>query len=574
MSLRELIILLLGLAIVVVILRGLYVAIQARRSQIRLSIDKNIPQDVNLEELELSEFPSGGARSVARSLEVVNKTNGAIEIANAQAEQLGLSGNCTRDPIPILMDAVSLSEGAEIEFENHSSLDLGEQEKVVPDELSRDQTSRAAPFAPFENVDTAVNGSNGVKTSESGRMISEVLEDEDTIIPNLSAYPENECYEVESLNEFQEANFNESFNKENVGEILSDTEYQESGFEHHDLDGVPNNSSEDECELDRNEPGRNLSFEDSLDEFSMTAGERIGYDQNSDEEIPRHELFEDFEYENQDAEHDQSSKSTKLKSLISVFGLRKAVREKDLPEQKDFPEEDSEERDGEDKLLQQTQIIRELEDFFEEDDNKDFVQRESSVEQEDDLREVFEGEDKPHNVANFEKALATSELDVRECSRKSDSLSPDSLHSSEVLVVNVMASRDTVFLGDELLRAFVKTGLIFGEMDVFHCYAGDDSEECVIFSVANALNPGSFDLGAMQKFSTIGISFFLMLPTNINNLQALEYMIDVAQEVCEILDGELKDDHRNVMTAQTIEHYRQRIRDFELRQLKAAGSRG
>ena len=33
------------------------------------------------------------------------------------------------------------------------------------------------------------------------------------------------------------------------------------------------------------------------------------------------------------------------------------------------------------------------------------------------------------------------------------------------------------------------------------------------------------------------------------------------------LGGELKDDQRSVMTAQTIEHYRQRIVEFERRQL-------
>ena len=77
----------------------------------------------------------------------------------------------------------------------------------------------------------------------------------------------------------------------------------------------------------------------------------------------------------------------------------------------------------------------------------------------------------------------------------------------------------------------------------------------------------------MNEFSTIGVSLFLSLPSGINNLQAFEDMIEVAQDICNILDGELKDDHRSVMTAQTTEHYRQRIRDFELLQLKAAGSR-
>ena len=64
MSLRELIILLLGLAIIGIILRGLFVALQARRGQLRMAIDKNIPADVDLDALELAELPSGGARVV------------------------------------------------------------------------------------------------------------------------------------------------------------------------------------------------------------------------------------------------------------------------------------------------------------------------------------------------------------------------------------------------------------------------------------------------------------------------------------------------------------------------------
>ena len=47
-------------------------------------------------------------------------------------------------------------------------------------------------------------------------------------------------------------------------------------------------------------------------------------------------------------------------------------------------------------------------------------------------------------------------------------------------------------------------------------------------------------------------------------------MLKTSLQIKGALDGELKDDHRNVMTAQTVEHYRQRIRDYELRRLKAA----
>ena len=94
----------------------------------------------------------------------------------------------------------------------------------------------------------------------------------------------------------------------------------------------------------------------------------------------------------------------------------------------------------------------------------------------------------------------------------------------------------------------------------------------VIFSVANILNPGTFDLNSMTDFRTSGVSLFLALPSPTNNLEAFDHMLDVAIQLKESLDGELKDDHRNVMTSQTIEHYRQRIKDFELRQLRAAGN--
>ena len=60
MSGRELIILLLGLAVVAVVLRGLFVALQSRRGQIKLAIDKNIPQNIDLEALEMSEPGHGG----------------------------------------------------------------------------------------------------------------------------------------------------------------------------------------------------------------------------------------------------------------------------------------------------------------------------------------------------------------------------------------------------------------------------------------------------------------------------------------------------------------------------------
>jgi cell division protein ZipA len=44
-------------------------------------------------------------------------------------------------------------------------------------------------------------------------------------------------------------------------------------------------------------------------------------------------------------------------------------------------------------------------------------------------------------------------------------------------------------------------------------------------------------------------------------------MVETAQVLVRHLHAEMRDDAQSVMTAQTIEHCRQRIRDFERKQL-------
>jgi cell division protein ZipA len=138
---------------------------------------------------------------------------------------------------------------------------------------------------------------------------------------------------------------------------------------------------------------------------------------------------------------------------------------------------------------------------------------------------------------------------------------------SQVLVINVMARTKTSIQGDELLPILLGAGLRFGEMSIFHRHA-DRKGGPVLFSVANALNPGTFDLNDISDFSTQGVCFFMTLPNVANNMLAFEQMLATAKHVQSVLDAELKDDNRSVMTAQTVEHYRQRIRDFDLQQLK------
>ncbi|MDQ7986840.1 cell division protein ZipA [Pseudomonas sp. G34] len=137
----------------------------------------------------------------------------------------------------------------------------------------------------------------------------------------------------------------------------------------------------------------------------------------------------------------------------------------------------------------------------------------------------------------------------------------------EVLVINVIARDEQGFKGPALLQNILESGLRFGEMDIFHRHESMAGNGEVLFSMANALKPGTFDLDDIEGFSTRAVSFFLGLPGPRHPKQAFDVMVAAARKLAHELNGELKDDQRSVLTAQTIEHYRQRIVEYERRLL-------
>ncbi|MCK0538430.1 cell division protein ZipA [Alcanivorax quisquiliarum] len=140
----------------------------------------------------------------------------------------------------------------------------------------------------------------------------------------------------------------------------------------------------------------------------------------------------------------------------------------------------------------------------------------------------------------------------------------------EVIVVHLIAPRGQRFDGRELLQALLENGMRFGEMNIFHCHRNEGGREVLQFSMANAVEPGTFDIDQMDREQFAGITFFLKLPGPGRPLAALERMLDTVRALAEQLGGELKDEQRSVLTPQTMEHMRQRVQEFERRlRLKA-----
>lgn len=516
MSGRELVILLLGLAIIAVVLRGLFVALQARRGQIRLAIDKNIPLNVDLDALELAELPSGGARVVERSLQQVNSQNSALEVASARAAALNLGdGQADADPIPVLMEAVELTaQPVETESEFYQdeggsdSSGFNEQrlDNESGDDLEDDPDSILFDYPeddePGLGVDEDQEDSDPLQ-----RVAPDYPDDVDNEYDEISAEDRSES-DADELTERNDAplEYAEDLEEDDYVAYTDATETGEEAYANSEIESEDQELAGDPSEQ-RQDTGRGsvTEFGEGSGEFSMTAGERIGYD-NRSEQDQQTTLFDATE------KSVEAEPKSKRRSLFSAFRRKpkSAATDKGIAEVEDAPVDFEE-------------PIEELEQTFD--------------------SSIIEDEHKPGEPA-------------------------------EVIVVNVMAGEGYVFAGGDLLQVLITSGLKFGEMNIFHQRLDSDNKGPVVFSVANILNPGTFDLNSMEEFTTLGISLFLALPAPTNNLEAFEQMLDVAQQICEALDGELRDDNRNIMTAQTIEHYRQRIRDFELCQPKAAGSHG
>ena len=130
--------------------------------------------------------------------------------------------------------------------------------------------------------------------------------------------------------------------------------------------------------------------------------------------------------------------------------------------------------------------------------------------------------------------------------------------ASDVIVVWVFAKQGANFDGERLLRVFMANELKYAG-NVFRKL--DPNTRRPRFTVANGVEPGTFDVSDMDSLATPRLVFLLRLSALKDPMPAFEDMLEVAQEVAVALDGELKDEHKKSLSGQTIEHCRGRIRD-------------
>jgi cell division protein ZipA len=183
----------------------------------------------------------------------------------------------------------------------------------------------------------------------------------------------------------------------------------------------------------------------------------------------------------------------------------------------------------------------------------------------------YEYEDEPD--AEDIAALSGLTQPLREPEVNIDELGPISALAEEpsvggeqlIMVLNVMAKQGHRFHGLDILNAMRDLEFEFGDMNLFHAYVDQSNKTRPLCSIANTVEPGTFNIEHIAEMETPGLSFFMQLPGPMEDRRAFERMLQLARALAEKLGGDLCDESRNLLTLQNIGHMKDKVEAFHFK---------
>lgn len=629
------------IAIVVVLLDGVRRKLRDRRGRIVLKLDRNISaEDINLDEMPLSELPNGGARRLERAsdeIPVIRRKPPVLPSIRKARE----AGETTLNTVPVLMETVELDE-EDIEhtnvFANSDAVDSFVAEEFVEDEVdfADDEDTEI-----IDGLDEEFAADDDAMRSTATERIVEVDELDDEFDDELELEVEQQLVPADLVADADEIQ---------VPEVLADLDDEELDFDEDDDDFEEDDikpspvrkradvNDDDDFDEDVENPFdediEEDDFEDELDEDEVDSAEELPEDEYEDDYENEPLLLQDVYKKAAGRFRRSAEEQPRIEPGFGGFAFHDEELEEDFSSAfLDDPELDEELQEElrpipvvpRPKPKAEPAVVQTAHPAYETPRQpavapsaKPASVKPAAVESTSAIpasaqpaatasTPVIPASAKPIPAkpasVNPEAEIPTPaeswppkatvpvpparsrrpepakpglrKVDQGELFRDDSLLRPvepepafEPEGPQEVIIINVMARSGMMFSGADLLPILQKQGLHLGEMSIFHRHADPDGSGQVMFSMANMVKPGTFNLASMDTFTTPGVSFFLQLPNKLGNLPSFEKMLAAANAVKVGLDGEFKDENRSVFTRQTVEHCRQRIQDFELTLLK------
>ncbi len=122
-----------------------------------------------------------------------------------------------------------------------------------------------------------------------------------------------------------------------------------------------------------------------------------------------------------------------------------------------------------------------------------------------------------------------------------------------VIALHIVAKQDD-FVGADLVKAANLAAMRYGEMEIFHFLGA--TQGAITFSMANMLEPGTFDLDNLNGFTTPGVLLFMESDLQDDLTASLNSMAKVAKNICERLDAQLCDERRRPFDIQQLDAWK------------------
>lgn len=131
----------------------------------------------------------------------------------------------------------------------------------------------------------------------------------------------------------------------------------------------------------------------------------------------------------------------------------------------------------------------------------------------------------------------------------------------KIITLFLQARDNHIITGVQLLDASLKSGLVFGDRDIFHRIHEEDVEP--VFSMANLTKPGYFDKNTWNTMEIKGVTMFMTLPGPRNALDAWDSMLATSRRLAELLHADLLDDKQQVFTRERSLQIKEELREYE-----------
>lgn len=129
-----------------------------------------------------------------------------------------------------------------------------------------------------------------------------------------------------------------------------------------------------------------------------------------------------------------------------------------------------------------------------------------------------------------------------------------------VVTIRLVAINNATYAGDDLVLALREHGMQLGDHGIFHFFKDEDRE--IVFSAASLVEPGTFDLKKIKDQRIPGITFFMVLPTVLNGIEAFDEMISIVKKISYSLKGELLDESGSSFSIQRERYIREEVIEF------------